>query len=226
MCTYVEKEALVYIQDETILHQITRVLHLEKGEHIRLFNEHKKNESVYVEILSISEKELKGSILKKETLTPPKRNVTLFCAVLKKENFEVVCQKSTEIGVTTIIPIRTQRTIKQNLQYTRLEAIMKEAAEQSGRGNVPRLTEITTFEEVCEKFKEFEQVFFCEQTGGVLHTDTLLNTIALCIGPEGGFTDDEKNRIQQEKNVQEISLSTYTLKAETAAIVGGYALLQ
>lgn len=226
MCSYEEKEGLVYLHDKTILHQINRVLHLKEGEHVRLFNENKKNQSIDAEILSISQKELKGIIIKKELLVPPKRNVTLFCAVLKKENFEIVCRKSTELGMTTIVPLRTQRTIKQNLNYKRLEIIMKESAEQSGRGATPELKEIITLNEACLNFKEFEQVFLCQQNGLPISNVELKNTVALCIGPEGGFTDEERDLIKKAKNVQEVSLGLYTLKGETAAIVGGYALLQ
>lgn len=65
------------------------------------------------------------------------REVILYCAILKHENFELVVQKATEAGIKEIAPIITTRTIKLDIRKDRLEKIIKEAAEQSGRGVVP-----------------------------------------------------------------------------------------
>jgi len=86
--------------------------------------------------------------------------IYLYCAILKRENFELVAQKTTELGVSKIIPIITDRTVKQGLKIDRLEKIIREAAEQSGRGRLPDLSEAVELESIMENELEGVNVFF------------------------------------------------------------------
>src|SRR6185503_3112201 len=82
-----------------------------------------------------------------------KREVTLYCSILKKENFELVCQKATEVGAYAICSIIAERTVKTGLNRPRLEKIIKEAAEQSGRSSLPILLEPMSFPEALSSSK-------------------------------------------------------------------------
>ena len=86
--------------------------------------------------------------------------MTLYCAVLKRENFEWVVQKCTELGIRAIIPIVTTRTVKTGLKMDRLRIIAKEAAEQSGRGIIPVINNPLEFDRALEEAKHQQNIFF------------------------------------------------------------------
>jgi len=148
--------------------------------------------------------------------------VFLCCAVLKKENFELVCQKATEIGVSQIIPVLTTRTVKLGLNEERLNKIIKEAAEQSGRVVVPTLNSITTWSEVLSVSSFDHKIIFDKQgDSSEIRAGDKNKKIAILVGPEGGFTNEEI--IEARQAGWEIkSLGQNILRGETAAIVATY----
>ena len=126
------------ISDKELVNQIKNVLRLKIGDEIRL--DDGKEKSALAEIISITRAGIEVDI---SEVSENKNELpiygTLYCSILKRENFELVAQKATEIGIKEIVPIISSRTIKLNLREDRLEKIIKEAAEQSGRGIVPKL---------------------------------------------------------------------------------------
>src|SRR3989344_2070787 len=109
---------------------------------------------VLAEVTEIVHKVIKVKVIKEQrNENEPLRKVMLYCAILKRENFELVVQKATEIGVAEIVPVITRRTVKLALKQERLEKIIKEAAEQSGRGVVPTLSKPMEFQEALEHAK-------------------------------------------------------------------------
>ncbi|MCX6752321.1 MAG: RsmE family RNA methyltransferase [Candidatus Nomurabacteria bacterium] len=135
----------VEITDVKIIKQIKAVLKLKKGEKVILSNG--KGEEAEVTLDSIYDEKITGIIDTVQKAEKAKRKVNLYLAILKKENFELAVQKTVEAGVHRIIPIITERTIKTGLNFSRLEKIMIEASEQSGRGVVPILSTIMKFKE-------------------------------------------------------------------------------
>lgn len=206
------------LTDRELVRQIRKVLKLEPGETICISDGRGADYEGVIEKIDTDTVYL-NNITKKESLMP-KKNVTLYCAILKKENFELVCQKATELGVTKIVPIITQRTIKQGLKVDRLKKIIKEASEQSGLSQIPILSEALTFSDaIAESLKENEKTFLFDKSG--LDIKNTFKSIGLFVGPEGGFTDDE---ILHAKNlhIEVGSLGITTLRGETAAIVATY----
>ena len=191
-----------------IAHQIIKVLKLKLGEKIELCNE--KHISAMADICKI-EKIIQDT--KKET------EITLFCSILKKENFEMVVQKTTEIGISKIIPIITSRTIKTGLNLERLKKITKEASEQSGRVIVPEISEPNEFANVIEIAKG-ENILF-DKSGSNFTINDKLKPINLFIGPEGGWTEREIE-IAKNHNFKIATLGSLTLRGETAAIISTY----
>ncbi len=156
------------------------------------------------------------------------RHVILYCSVLKRENFEFVVQKATEVGVKEIVPIVTERTEKLNLRMDRLEKVTKEAAEQSGRAIVPKIHEPTKFENAVNSAKNNEINLFCDLSGEPRENlkRNLKNEgrVGVFVGPEGGWTG--KERASAEKaGFKKLSLGKLTLRAETAAIVASYLIV-
>ena len=152
----------------------------------------------------------------------PRRQVTLYAAVLKKENFELVVQKAVEVGATKIVPMLTERTIKQNVRPDRLEKIVKEAAEQSGRGIVPVVTETVNFDQTISAATAAGEVFFFDVNATDSFSKALSekkpDAISIFIGPEGGFSEKEVAEAR-EAGAMPVSLGSLVLRGETAAIV-------
>ena len=141
--------------------------------------------------------------------------------LLKRENFELICQKATEIGIETITPLLTNRTVKTGFNRERIEKIIREASEQSGRTTLPKLNEPTTLAEAILSVTAGCSVFF-DLSGKELPEQEYASEITSCfIGPEGGFTEEE-TEIARKAGLVIGSLGTLTLRGETAAIVASY----
>jgi 16S rRNA (uracil1498-N3)-methyltransferase len=150
------------IKDKNLIHQLNKVLKLKAGEKIILFNG--RGEEALGAIEKITNHELSITIEKlenKENLI--KNKVTLCCAILKKENFELVVQKATEIGVNMIVPLITARTIKTRLNLERLNKIIIEASEQSGRVTIPEISEPIKFEKAVMEAKGTNYFFHTDE---------------------------------------------------------------
>lgn len=214
----------IIIADFALVRQIRDVLHLEPGEEIILGNGTGTQANAL--IVEMKKKTLEAEIIKKQTnITDSQINIKLYCAILKRDNFEWVAQKATEIGVGEIIPVVTKRTIKTNLNLERLEKIINEAAEQSGRGTLPLVQKPIDFEDALEEAKQNKiNVFFDAGGDGFEKVKTKVSnkeSIGLFIGPEGGWEEDEVDLIKKKK-IKIVSLGNLTLRAETAAIVATY----
>ncbi|MEK9130628.1 MAG: RsmE family RNA methyltransferase [Patescibacteria group bacterium] len=159
----------------------------------------------------------------RQNQSEPMVKVILYCAILKRENFELVAQKATEVGVHDIVPIITERTIKTGLKLARLQKIAAEAAEQSGRGVVPTVHKAMTFKQALVDCARNDVNYFFDPSGQIHNKrpDPIQGSIGLFIGPEGGWTDNEIALAKQADLVQ-ASLGRLTLRGETAAIVASY----
>lgn len=213
-------QSLLKIEDKDFLEQARHVLRFKVGDKI-ILADGKLNEAIcriekygkdFIELLI-------EKVYKNEN--EPKNKVVLYCAVLKKENFEWVAQKATEVGISEIQPIITERTVKQKLNLDRLRKIIREAAEQSGRGLVPVLYSPVTLAEVVEKAKGDCKLFFDSSGNKFSHVTCRLSHIAIFIGPEGGWTEKELE-IARTKKFKIVSLGKLTLRAETSAVIVSY----
>ena len=222
----------IRITDPELRNQVIKVLRLRAGDEIEL-SDGRLNEA-RVKIADIG-KDMRLSVSERwQNQNEPDRQVILYCSVLKKENFELVVQKATEIGVKEIVPIITARTIKLDIRKDRLEKIIREAAEQSGRGIVPTLHEPIKFGDAIKRVGKGTNFIF-DISGETLSRTTLAAPAArgqanyllrttIFIGPEGGWTPEELE-LAKKNNFKIISLGKTTLRAETAAIVGTYLIV-
>ncbi|MHB8830631.1 MAG: RsmE family RNA methyltransferase [Patescibacteria group bacterium] len=210
------------LKDAEILHQMFKVLGLKPGEKIVLCDGQGQEATATIVKLS-SDKAL--LLLDKPTrvATESKRQVSLYCSVLKRENFDWVVQKATEVGITAIIPIITQRTIKQNLNLERLLKIAKEAAEQSSRGKVPAISQPIVWSAALElaRDNDIDLFFDLQATSTVTEFIQDKKRIGIFIGPEGGW-DPKEVQAAKSHGFKASSLGLLTLRAETAAIVASY----
>lgn len=215
------------IKDKEIIHQIRKVLRLKTGKKFILFNQ--DNKEALVKILNFDQGMILVEILNTlEINREPQKEVSLYLAILKKENFELVCQKATEIGAINICPLITDYTVKLNLNYERLKRIIKEAAEQSGRSKIPNLLEIIKFNDLISKINKNDLNLFFDPRGQnfkeILNLVSNNKKINIFIGPEGGWSSDEIN-LARKNNFEIVSLSNLIFRSETAAQISLYLAL-
>jgi 16S rRNA (uracil1498-N3)-methyltransferase len=155
-----------------------------------------------------------------------KPNMWLCLALIKKDNFELAVQKATELGVSHIVPILCERSEKKNINMERLEKIVTEASEQSGRGDVPKIHEIVSLPELLKKDLLPNRVVYFDLEGSPVRkiTEEKLEIIAVFVGPEGGWSENETALFKQY-NIEPICLGPQVLRAETASIVVASLLL-
>ena len=147
----------------------------------------------------------------------------LYCAILKRENFELVVQKATEIGVREIVPLITQRTVKLDIKEERLRKIITEAAEQSGRGRVPMLRQAMSFADALADAQRNDANFFFDISDVIVEEGAIGDAMrrGLFVGPEGGWSYEEV-LAARAAGCHIISLGALTFRAETAAIIASY----
>lgn len=218
----------IEVKDKRIVHQLVKVLRVKEGQEIELCDG--KMTEAEAEVTKVEKNGIRAEIKKVYKNTKePSRNARLFCSVLKKDNFEWVAQKATEVGVKEITPIITERTVKNNLRIDRLHKIALEAAEQSGRGTVPEIREPMDFEEVAKKVDENTRKVFFHDTDAtesfkIADESDGSEEIDIFIGPEGGWSEREIE-LANSYNMEFKGLGDLTLRAETAAVVGSYLMI-
>jgi 16S rRNA (uracil1498-N3)-methyltransferase len=142
-------------------------------------------------------------------------------ALLKKDRFDLVLEKATELGVAAVHPVLARRCVADKLNLERARAIMTEAAEQCARTALPRLDEPVKLEALLRDWSTDRVLFFADEQGGEPATaafGAMPGPAALLIGPEGGFDDAERAAVRALSQARPISLGPRILRGETAAI--------
>jgi 16S rRNA (uracil1498-N3)-methyltransferase len=144
-------------------------------------------------------------------------DVWLAFAPVKRAQTDWLVEKATELGAARLIPVITQRTIAERVKLGRLEAIAIEAAEQCGRTRLPEIAEPMPLKTLLLAAQR--PLYFADEAGGEPAASAFKPGPALLlVGPEGGFTDDERAAIRGAANAVPISLGPRILRAETAAL--------
>ena len=212
------------ITDGDFLNQARNVLRLKIGDRLILSDGKGKEAEGILEGLD-KKSALVHISNRSENKNEPERKVVLYCALIKRENFEWVVQKATEVGLSAIVPIISERTVKLNLRKERLEKIIKEAAEQSGRTVVPSLSDPMDFNEAlveANKGNDLNLIFIPQAS--ILISSLIFkkeNRVGIFIGPEGGWTEKEIEK-SREAGLKSVSLGNLTLRSETAAVVASH----
>lgn len=211
------------ITDRELVHQLRHVFRLRAGDSIIIFD---GSGSEYTCVIASYVGDDRAVIDVRESararFTPGlARKILLFTAIVKKDNFETVVEKATELGVTDIIPVLAERSEKKSLNEERLKKIAMEASEQSGRGDVPAIHPIVSLKEAIEQVRAGE----CEAVA--FHTDGAAfcrgefagkdKPLGVFIGPEGGWSPGEVAMFHENK-IAVRCLGPQVLRAETAAI--------
>lgn len=142
-------------------------------------------------------------------------------ALLKKDRFDLILEKATELGAACIQPVITRRCVADKLNLERARSITTEAAEQCARTALPGLAEPVKLDALLARWPEERALFFADETGGApaarafaAHT----GPAAILTGPEGGFDDAERAAIRAHPQARAITLGPRILRGETAVM--------
>ena len=218
----------------TIVHQIRDVLRMRPGDEIVLLDN--SGQARRVQLVAIDRDAVRGRVIETTTLdTEPRTRITLYQGLLKGQKFEWVLQKGTEIGVAAFVPLLAARCVigsvddVSDTRIERWERVVVEAAEQSGRAALPHLSNPQLFDKASRDAVRSGLALIPwegEHSLGLRQAleGTRPGPIALFIGPEGGFTDEEIARAR-EIGLVPVTLGKRILRAETAGLAAASAIL-
>lgn len=211
---HIELKHDFWIQDKLLIHQWRNVLRMQPGQDIVLFDGISRDR--LYKLKELTDKEAHVVLVTDFERKLPKKHIYLMWSLLKKDKNDWVLQKCTELGVSHFMPIIADRSEKTGFNVERAEKIVIEAAEQCGRSDIPFVRDPMHIATAIEELANKVELYICEQDG----EDSLQegsDHVGVFIGPEGGWTDNEK-QLFKNKNIKHLNLHDFTLRAETAAV--------
>jgi 16S rRNA (uracil1498-N3)-methyltransferase len=203
--------------DQSQSHYLASVMRRQPGDMVRLFNG--RDGEWAARVVSVAKKAV---TLVAERQSAPQEAVPdlwLCAAPLKKGRIDWLVEKACELGVARLQLVTTQRTVVDKPNLERLGAHLIEAAEQSGRTGVPELPAPLALERLLKGWPQGRALLFADETGGAsLAQAKAPPPAAILIGPEGGFTAQERSAIRAHPAAVPISLGPRILRADTAAL--------
>lgn len=199
---------------------LTSVMRLSVGDAVLLFNGRDGEWRA-----SLVESTKRGCLLKAEVQTRAMEtgpDLDLIVAMVKRGRVETIVEKAAELGARRVRLTITRRTNVDFVKLGRLDAIAMEAAEQTGRLDVPEIVEPEKLDKILDGWDPARRLVFCDEGGDARPaTEALAGTAApaaILIGPEGGFAPEERERLRGLSFVTPVSLGPRILRADTAAI--------
>lgn len=213
----------IEISDSDLIHQWRHVFRMNTGALVVLLDNSGFEYTAQFTTLNYLKAEL-VILEKRKNKFLPKKEIFLFQSLIKSDKFEWILEKGTELGISHFRPVLTHHSVAKKLNLVRAQKIVKESAEQSGRGTLPSLYEPMKLQELLSTY-EFPYIVFDPSGKPWTHKDfETTKALGVLIGPEGGWSEQELVLIR-EKNIPIISLGTQILRAETAAIAVSSLLL-
>lgn len=211
-----------------VSHHLVTVLRAKPGEPVTLFNGRDGEWSA--RLVDADRKGAELCVERQRRPQPRESGPCLAFAPVKRAKTDLIVEKVTELGAGRLQPVITARSIAGRVKLARLETIAREAAEQCGRLDVPEIGEPVTLEALLESWPETTRLIFCDESATA---PPLLKAAledgpgpkGLLIGPEGGFSPEERSRLHAHPMVRAVTLGARILRAETAAIAA-LAILQ
>ncbi len=215
-------KSLVKLENKQV-HYLINVMRKKIDDSILVFN------SVDGEFLAIISEIYKNTIIidiiKKIRDVKIENDIWLLFAPVKKSPTEYIVQKATELGVSKIIPVITERTIIKKLNLKRMQDIAIESSEQCDRITIPEVCAVKKLKDLILNWDNDRIIFFCDET--IRNNDIVkidfqnLSTKsfgAILVGPEGGFSANETNYLREKKFIRPIDLGPRILRSDTAVI--------
>ena len=197
-------------------HYLSKVMRAKESEVISLFNKEGEWEA---KILGISKNTVEFKIIKQLRQKEITKELWLAFSPIKSNYQNFMLQKATELGVTKFLPIIFDRTVVRKINKDRIEKIVIEASEQSNRINVPTIEEAQDLNNFLKK--NVMDLIFTDLNSNIKKIDKSKFTdkpVCIIIGPEGDFSETEREKILSFKGVQPIKINENILRSETAVI--------
>jgi 16S rRNA (uracil1498-N3)-methyltransferase len=217
----------ISIFDDELIHQWKDVFRLRAGDKVILLDN--TGFEYLSEIVLLSKGKVDVKVIEQTIAeVTPKKELWLFAALIKKDNYEWILEKGTELGVSHFVPVLSDRTEKKDINMERALKIVKEASEQSGRGKMPEVHEPITLADILNQNQNTESnahsfpkdmlAFHMDGEKFVPDFHNSKQELGIFIGPEGGWSDKEL-ALFKDKDIPLFSVGQNVLRAETAAIV-------
>jgi len=200
-------------------HYLFVVMRMVPGDHLFLFN---SKDGEYLARVELASK--RGGVLICTEQTKPLQmppDLWLMFAPIKKARTDFIVEKAAEMGAAKIMPVQTEYTNSDRIRQDKLQAHALEAAEQCGATFVPPVAELQKLSKVLADWPADRQLMFCDETlVGARETlvDAKRGPWAILIGPEGGFSPAEREKLAALPNARAVSLGPRILRADTAAV--------
>ncbi len=199
-------------------HYVANVMRLKLGSRVNFFNKDGEWES---EITFIQKDKVEVKFIKKTKQADNASKIELAICLVKKAPMETILQKSTELGVSKIVPIVSERTEVKELNYERAKKIVIEATEQSNQFNPPEISEVVKLKDYLKKLDSSTKLLFADvNSQNVLKNDNIKKgeALSVLIGPEGDFSPAERESILKVPHVKSFTISKNILRSDTAVI--------
>ena len=202
--------------DKSQSHYVSKVMRIKENEVFSLFNSSGEWEA---KIISISKSSVEFNITKQLRQKENLKELWLAFSPIKSNYFNFMIQKATELGVTKFLPIIFDRTVVRKINKERLEKVIIEAAEQSNRINVPSIEEPKSLKKFLDD-KKMDLIFtdLNSKTNKLDLKKLTNNPSCIIVGPEGDFSETEREEILSYNGVQAIKINENILRSETAVI--------
>lgn len=201
-------------------HYVRNVLRMAAGDAVRLFNE--RDGEWLCHITEAGRKRVEVRCERAMAAVRPPPDVDYVFAPLKHARLDYVVQKATELGVRRLVPIITRRTIAERVNLDRMRANAIEAAEQCNLVFLPEVLEPRPLEHILRDWQPERSLVYCDETLSGVNPLATLSQIktptAVAVGPEGGFTPEEKWMLTALPFVRPISLGPRIMRADTAGV--------
>ena len=199
-------------------HYVVNVMRLKRGSNINFFN---KNGEWLSEIVFLDRDRVEVKFLNKLKEPTKNSNIELAICLVKKSPMDTILQKATELGVSKIIPIVSERTEVKELNFERANRIVVEATEQSNQLTPPQISEVTKLKDFLKNLDSSSKLLFADVNSKEnLKTEVLkeAKTLSILIGPEGDFSPPERELILANQHVVSFTISKNILRSDTAVI--------
>ena len=199
-------------------HYVVNVMRLKRGSNLNFFN---KNGEWRSEVIFLDKDRVEVKFLEKIKNENNLSKIELAICLVKKNPMEIILQKATELGVSKIIPIISERTEVKELNHERANRIVIEATEQSNQLSPPQISKVISLKNFLVGLSKSTQLLFADvNSKSKLKVNNLKskNTKTILIGPEGDFSPSERELILSKANSTSFSISKNILRSETAVI--------
>ncbi len=199
-------------------HYVANVMRMKRGSNINFFN---KDGEWLSEIVFLDRDRVEVKFLNKLKEPSKNSNIELAICLVKKNPMDTILQKATELGVTKIIPIISERTEVKELNFERAKKIVIEATEQSNQLIPPEISQVTKLKDFLNNLDISTKLLFADvNSKDNLKKEVLseAQSLSVLIGPEGDFSPTEIELIRKNPNVVSFTISKNILRSDTAVI--------